>query len=263
MIGHEGVRQVLERQGPVGSMMFVGPPSVGKWTLARHLVQVWGIPDCDVILRHQLSLDTGRQLADLMWIYPPAEGHRVIVVRYDGAPLAARNSLLKMVEDTSDINHFILIGSQLPTHTLSSRCAVYHFSLLSSDEVELILRERHFSDQEAHRLAGSAGGQVRNALDRADNSGLRDVTLQVLHAVATRDAAALDTLAPLWTVEHTSMLGILCREVITQRWGMFSHAEVDGVPVSLALRILTALRFDIRPRLVVRSSLMGVLRGES
>lgn len=262
MIGHVQSREELEKARPHGSLLFLGPQSVGKWTLARHLIRVWGVPDSDVIMCHKLSMDVARELSETLQFYPPSGDFRVIVIRYDGSTWPVLNVLLKTMEAASNVNHFILVGSALLPGTITSRCQVYRLSLLSTQEVEQILLDRRFSPTEAKRLAAASGGQVRDALNHADDSELRTTTLAAVRALTEHDPAALDALAARWTVENTAMLATLCHEVITKRWAMFASSEVEGFPKPMALKILTVLRADIRPRLTVRSSLMSVLRGE-
>ena len=72
-------------------------------------------------------------------------------------------------------------------------------------------------------------------------------------------------IAPLpeakWTDEHTELLVVWCTETITERWKLFKAEDADLPGQKLPLRLLIALRADIRPRLVVRHSLLSVLRG--
>lgn len=260
MIGHDQIREALESRFTVKSCLFVGPPSVGKWTLAEHLVRVWEVPECDVIRVRSLTVDSAREVVEAARVFP-SRGLRVILIRYDGASVAALNALLKVLEEPFSVTRFILVGTELPPRTVTSRCAVYQFSLLTNEEVKKVLLERRFSPSEATRLAKASGGSVRQALDLANDSEVKVLVLQAMKAILERDTDALDGVAARWTDEHTKVMGTLCREAISGRWGMFSAGEAEGVGKKLPLRILIALRPSIRPRLVVRSSLMSVLRG--
>lgn len=262
MIGHTWLRSVLEAKVPVCHLLFVGPSSVGKWTLAEHLLGVWGVPASDVIRVQSLTMVSAREVVEATQVYP-AQGFRVVLVRYDGASVAALNALLLALEDPLSVTRFILIGTELPPRTVTSRCAVFQFSLLSDDEVRQVLLERRFSPKEAERLSKASGGRVRQALALANDSEVKTLVLQAMRAIMERDEDALDSVAARWKDEHTNVLGTLCREAISGRWGMFSEAEVEGIGKKLPLRILIAMLPNIRPRLVVRSSLMSVLRGQS
>ena len=84
--------------------------------------------------------------------------------------------------------------------------------------------------------------------------------LSAYRAIRERDEDALDQIALNWKDSHTSLLSTLCHEMITNRWRVFDSAEPEIVNKTLALRILRSLAQDVRPRLVVRSNVIGVLR---
>lgn len=258
MIGHNVVRRALESGPPLKASLFIGPNSVGKWTLAEHLITTWEIPTTDVIRIRNLNIEDARTITEAAQYYP-VSGTRLILVRLDGASQESMNVLLKTMEDASEVNHFILVGSVMPLETVASRCAVFHFSLLSEDEVCQILVSRKFSQAEALRLSKASGGRVGPALMVADGVDPKEDVLLAMKAITERDRKALDGLATHWTDNHTVSMGILCREAITGRWGVFKESEVSGLGKRLSMQILAALKPNIRPRLVVRASLMSVL----
>lgn len=262
IVGHTRIKEFLETGWRPRVSLFTGPASVGKWTMAEHLRRSWGIHDTDLIRVRSLTMDMVRGVADLInrqGIY----GERLFIIRLDGATPEARNGLLKVLEEIGDDTHIILITSEPQPETLMSRSTPFFFSLLTDEQVEVILRSRHFSDLEAKKLAKASGGQVRNALSLADNGDLRIGVLAALRAVLERDTEALDTLAAKWTDEHTLMMESLCTEVVTERWALFDPGEVEGAGKPTALAILSALKPNIRPRLAVRSGLMAVLRSRA
>lgn len=122
-------------------------------------------------------------------------------------------------------------------------------------------RRKGMNATEAKRLAELSGGQIKKAFEALDELTIKPVVLLALRAFREHDAAALDRLADKWSDEHTSLLVKWCTESVTDRWALFSEAESELPGRSLPLKILMALSADIRPRLVVRSSLMSVLRG--
>ena len=257
MIGHEPTRQFLATTGLPRVVLFLGPASVGKWTLAEQLRRDLDIDRSTVVRVRSLTMDAARELTSLALTHGP----RLIIIRLDGASDAAMNVLLKALEEADGGNRFILIASGHVLTTLMSRAQLHFFGLLSADQVKEILIERRFNPVEAERLAKASGGQVRTALALADNVDAKVVVLSALRCITERDADSLDNLAAKWTDDHTTLMARLCREAISRRWALFSEAEVDGLGRKLPLRILTALRADVRPRLVVRASLMSVLRG--
>lgn len=230
--------------------------------MAEHLRVARDIHPTDTIRIRTLSMDMAKGVADLIGrhgIY----GERLFIIRLDGASTDARNALLKTLEDIGEDDHIILITSGPQPETLHSRSTPFYFALLTEEQVEQILRARHFNDIEAKRLAKASGGQVRNGLALADNGDLKIGVLAALRAILERDTEALDALAAKWTDEHTLLMQSMCTEIVTSRWAYFDPAEVEGTEKRTALAILTALYPNIRPRLAVRSGLMAVLRSRA
>lgn len=236
--------------------LLVGPDSVGKTTLAFQAVRHHG---ADLVRFAHLSMDAARTCSQTAML-APIHDLRVIMLDLDGASSEALAVLLKALEEAPPSTRFILIASELPARTITSRAEIFLFALLAEEDVMEVLTRKKFSATEAKRLAALSGGQVSTALKYVNNQDARIVVLSALRAVRERDARGLDNLATRWADEHTELLAQLCREAITGRWKVFQAAEVEGMPNKLALAILIALRANIRPRLVVRSSLMSVMK---
>lgn len=256
MIGHLSVRTSLE-PGPIAApMLFLGPRGVGKWTTALHLASVWGASQ--VLTFKSLTMDNARFVAANAATHP--SGIRLYIIQIDASSPVVLNALLKTLEDSTPRTHFILVSAEDPPPAVLSRCEVFRFSLLTENEVSQILQTRNFDEVRANTLAKASGGQASTALEISNQSDVKLLTLAALRAIRTRDEDALDALASRWTSAHTSWLTRMCNESISGRWASFSPAEIGDVDKRLMLRILRALRPEIRPRLVVRSSLMAVLR---
>lgn len=191
----------------------------------------------------------------------PLGVRRLAIIRLDQATPAALHVLLKTLEELPPTTHIILIATEMPLETIVSRAEMFRFSLLTEEQVEDVLLQRKFKPTEARRWASLSGGQVRKALDLVEDLDAKITVLSAVRAIRERDANGLDNLATKWTDQHSDLLGALCREAITGRWRIFSDAEVEGMGKKLPLSILYALRPEIRPRLVVRASLMSVLKG--
>lgn len=259
VIGHVAVREFLEESN-FQAYLLVGPSSVGKWTLAEHLSVVWGVVPPDVIRIHVLDVEAARDVDRISRTLPIGK-LRVFIIRLDESSSDAKNILLKSLEEKGGPNRFILTSSELPSEaTIVSRCMVFKFSLLSEENVETILKRKNFRPELAKTLAAISGGQVSVALSYAYDRDLKMTVLSAYRAIRERDEDALDQIALNWKDSHTSLLSTLCHEMITNRWRVFDSAEPEIVNKTLALRILRSLAQDVRPRLVVRSNLMGVLR---
>ena len=261
MIGHRAARLALEA-GPLPSrvLLFIGPSSVGKWTMAEHLAEVWGIHPVDLVKISKLTMEDAINVVDLLR-KPSVYGPRMVIIRLDGSRSAAQQALLLQLEDVGTNTTVILTASDPVVPTLMSRALVFQFSRLSEDDVREVLRRRNFNEHEAERLAAASGGQVRTALALADGGDERIQVLAAVRTIVERDAEALDNLATRWTDSHSKALCTLCTEVISGRPRFFQKAEVEGMTPTTALRILKAARVEVRPRLFVRSHLASVLRG--
>lgn len=259
VIGHEGILARLTGALPPVSL-FVGPASVGKWTTAEHLRGEHGVRPGDVLRVRSMTAEDARGVVQFSLAAPLAQS-RLVIARLDKSTPQTQNMLLKTLEEAPATTRFVLVSPEMPQETIVSRAEVFRFSLLTHEQVEDVLLQRKFKPTEAKRWAALSGGQVRKALALAEGLDAKVTVLSAVRSLRERDATSLDNLAVKWTDEHTMLLGSLCREAITGRWKIFDPAEVEGMGRKLPLSILFALRADIRPRLVVRSSLMSILKG--
>lgn len=262
MIGHQRIRERLERDLPAITL-FVGPKSVGKWTMAEHLVTYHQINTLNVLRIEHLDASAAHYLSQLAEMSPVGP-LTLAIIRLDGSSPETKTILLKTLEECTNPNRirFILIASDYVPETISSRSTIFRFSLLSEEEVVFVLMELGWSHDQAALYAPRGRGQVGAATTAASADWFDSKTTvgAALNAILTRDEEILFRLGDKWTPSHTTLLETMCREALSQRWRTFTEAECEGLGRRLALRILFALRADIRPRLVVRASLMSVLR---
>lgn len=255
VIGHEPIRQRLSEALPAVSL-FVGPESVGKRLTAEWVRQEYGYGEHQTLRVNFLSMDAARELTQF------AQGSgRLAVVQLDKASRPALNALLKTLEDAPDTK-FILISRDLPIETITSRATQFRFGLLRESEVAEFLSEvRNFKPEVAERYASKSGGQIFRAFQFASGYDAKPQVLQAIRAFREHDLNGLERLADKWTDDATELLREWCTEQITGRWTIFDNAETEIIGNELPLKILMALSTNVRPRLVVRFSLMEILKG--
>jgi hypothetical protein len=260
LLGHDEHYAALKRHlGPV--TILVGPRSVGKWTAAEHLRRFHQIGDSDLLRVNRLTADTARTVVRFASTAPHGES-KLAIISLTQASAAAMATLLKTLEDATPTFRAILTSEREPIKTLASRGTIYRFKTLSDEHLIEILSERFgMKGKDAQQAVSKAGGQVKPALDAAKGYEDRVVVIAALRAFSEHDSDALDRLADKWTESASELLAIWCRERITGRWRIFLDTESDLTGKGLPLKILMALNTNNRPRLVVRSSLMSLLRG--
>lgn len=260
VVGHEANLAVLKTGLPPVSL-FIGPHSVGKRYVAEFLRQFYGIAASDTARVHKLTVHAARGLVEFAQTYPQFPQGKLAVVQLDGASPAAQNALLKTLEAASDLTRFILIAATEPLPTIVSRAQVFEFGLLTSSDVSLILStHRGFKEHEANHLALLSGGQLSRALEALVRSDEKNTVLLCIKAFREHSEPTLASLTERWTDDTTELLTIWCHEQVTQHWRFFSDDETGIEGKALALKILMAIDHDIRPRLLVRGTLMSLLR---
>lgn len=257
--GHADILERLSASLP-SVCLFTGPRSVGKWTLANEVRKRHEILGADFFYTGTLNADLSRSLVGFLG-RASVGSEKLAIVRIDNARHQALNALLKTLEELPVGVHVILIAEHLQTvpDTIRSRAEHYRFGYLNAEDLKSVLiTAEHVHPSEAeHHAAG--GGAVSSAVPSPDDIQAKSVVLRALSAIQGHDAKALDTLSVKWTDRCTELLRVWCAEALSTRWKLFQPEELEPMSTSAKLRILLCLKNDIRPKLVVRASLMTLL----
>lgn len=259
--GHSHHLERLHKELPPASL-FVGPFSVGKWTVAEHLRWFYQIDPVDVLRVNELTTDAAEAVYEFTLTAPTASAFKLVIADlYKSTPLAQtalafsllnpRNARIIVVSTPADV-----------IDAVRSLCIPFQFTYLSDEQLSNVLVQKmNFSPERAKSLAPAGRGQVAAALHVANSESVLNDVLAVVKALRIHDEELLLSYAQRWTDAHTRWLARWCEESASGRWFVFSPE--DGVDSkSLPLRVLAALRQNVRPRLVVRSLLHRILRGE-
>ena len=173
--------------------------------------------------------------------YRPFEGKARFFLVEDADKLndSSANALLKVLEETPDTSHIVLLTSRpamlLPT--IRSRCQMIRFSPLKADEIEKYLVENKLASKNEARIRarvarGSLGRAVNQDLD--EYTGQREAMLTVLSALAADDyrAQLLRSSEELnearYKDEFETRLDVL-ETLIRDAWMLSLDASADGV----------------------------------
>lgn len=263
MIGHDTARAYLERELPSATLLH-GPPSIGKWTLARHLAEHHQVASIDRWeVPHGLTIDTVR----LVTAYAARAPHgrfRLIVARLDSSSRPALNALLKTLEEPPPRVKFLLTSAGHTLPTVASRCTVFELGGLSTGELETLYRDQGYPVNKAQRAARYARGSVHRGygMESADNH--RNQVISLAKSLATGDRDLFTAVFAAWEIPSTDMLTTFFTECLTHRWITFTEADTFGLHhdrprlwrmVSAITRLPAA-----RPRLGVRAALEPFLK---
>lgn len=228
IIGHRRlttlISRAIARESLPPTLLFAGPPGVGKWRVARAAAQALNCLEpvrdvdglafdacgrcrsceriargvhVDVIAlepddRASIKIDVVREVLSRTG-FRPFEGKRRAVLIRDADTLesAAQNSLLKNLEEPPPGTVFILTtavpGVLLPT--VRSRCMRLRFARLTAAEVAEALVRDHGQDEAAARAAAPlADGSIGQALALSDLDigSLRDLAMGLLQQTSGR-----------------------------------------------------------------------------
>lgn len=257
-VGQKVVETLEDHFHPVS--IFLGSPSVGKWTTALYLAEHFNVADVDVMTVKRLTINESRAITRFTSL-PPTGERKLVIIRLSGATEAAQNALLKTLEESPAWVHFILVGQSAPIPTITSRAQTFRFTPLAAEDVSQILqRVKRMTPGAAKVLSERSKGSVKEALNYHHTNELKPQVAIVLRAFRERNPNILEKVALSWTEEHTDLLTNWCYERMSGRWKIFSEAESGIDDDRVPMRILQALNTPVRPRLVIRSSLMSVLR---
>lgn len=260
--GHETLIKRLLEQKNTKSFVLVGPASVGKWTVAEHVINEWGVTQADLMMVKHMTVEDARDAVLFSSYAPVSSPVRVVLARIGRDAEAVQNILLKALEEAPVTSRFILVTNDwdrvLPT--LSSRCWLAFFSLLSTEDLTAVLEDRGFKPAQARVWAERGQGQVKRALAFREVSDAKPLVAAVVKSFREKDPLLLDKSADGWTDAHTDLLVTWCNEAITRHWNVFSDEEAGVRGRAIPMKMLMALRTDVRPKLVVKSVLADLLR---
>lgn len=256
IVGHESQRDQLEQALPPVTLL-LGPESVGKMTLARHLAVLHAPSQLDRLQLDRLTVDGAREISQ--WTRGRPQGAlRVILLRLDAAVSeAALNALLKELEEAPPHVRFILVSAVSPLLTIMSRSQVHRLGVLSDDEVARVLHETAGMDEAtAARQAKHARGRVRPALAAGEFGKARAKVLSVLKAIADRDHSLLDRALRSWDADAHYLLWDWLTEAATGRWHIFTPADGSGLAKSDARALIARLSAagESRSRLALQAA---------
>lgn len=258
--GHDTLVASLRQYfAPVSA--FVGPRGVGKWTVAEYLRVENSIHHQDVIRFHRLDAEAVETLKQFSLTAPVASPFKLAIVELYRGTDGAQEALAGLLESPKYLKIIFISEPANLSRSISSRAVMYKFKPLRVDEVSSVLVAREgFSRDRAAQYASVSGGQVSKAMELAGSEPTIELVRRAVVALRSKDADALSALAAEWTDDATSWLVEWCHEAISGQWRGFSEEDRIDSP-ALPIRILQALAESVRPRLVVRSQLMKVLKG--
>lgn len=200
MIGHEWIVELLERQQlnqrVPQSLLLVGPPNVGKSTLARYVAHAlnceadskpcFHCPSC-LKITHQhhpdlfvvdddsqpLKIETIREVQRAVALSPVEGRYRVIILaNFEKATTSAANALLKTLEEPPAQVVIILtaVNQAALLPTIVSRCQLFTLRPLPSEQVLHHLQTRYQLPEAQAKLltqlsAGRLGWAIRALQD--------------------------------------------------------------------------------------------------
>lgn len=240
LIGHESVRQGLERHLPHVTLL-IGPESTGKRLLAQHIVAHHQIGPADTYTGWELTVATAAAAAGLAALAPFGP-FRAILLDLDESSDHAQHALLKQLEEPSPSVRYLLVASRWPLTTVASRCTTRLCGFLADAGVAMVLQQLGLTVSEASKYAPLGRGQVGPAYAAAtaarDGSRVRS---RVAAAIRAAMAGGSDTFAAAvmgWDEEHSLLFRVWAHEAATCRWVFFDPTYAPGVTPGQARRAL-------------------------
>ncbi len=257
--GHGRVRRALEDQLPPAALI-TGPPSIGKRTLVRHLLEHHQVKVYD-----QFSALTGTNMdivraARVFATGTPFGAQRVICLNLQGSSVQAQNALLKILEEPPPTTRFLLTAAHGVLPTVSSRCNWHRLGLLSQMEVTAVLVHLGIPHARAAKAAAFSGGQVRPAVEADQRSSeQRNNVVACMKALSLGDIEGFHRAFTTWDALAGELLSTWFTETITQRWQIFTEQDAFGLhhDRDRLIRMLSAFAGVSRasPRLQARAAL--------
>lgn len=208
LLGEKGALKRLLSSGQIRNMIFYGPSGVGKTTVARIVANQAGLPF------RQLNATTaaGKDIKEVLAETEGLEGMNGILLYLDEIQYLNKKqqqTLLEYIEDgrvtliasTTENPYFYVYKAIL------SRCAVFEFKPLSTEEIEENLMrgiaalnsenhtEKTLSSEASRYIAESSGGDVRaslNFLELCYYIAAEEITREDALSCAQRNLSAYD-----------------------------------------------------------------------
>jgi DNA polymerase-3 subunit delta' len=195
--GNEQIKKILKLSLSKGrlpnSLLFAGPPGVGKLKAAANLAKALNCLElkddccdrCDSCLRidrgqhpnvriisreknrEQIVKEQIDEINYLSRLRPWNQGKLVFIIdEADRMNETVANSLLKTLEEPRPFVYFILVTEDLPVilPTIRSRCQVLKFKPISQEDIEKALINRGLSEDRASLIAMTTDGNLELAL---------------------------------------------------------------------------------------------------
>jgi DNA polymerase-3 subunit delta' len=233
ILGHEAIRERLERllarDSLPHSLLFAGSSGVGKKKVAVELYtslfcetpgQYGGCgtcKSCSLVAAHSMpnftvvdcankeesSVERIRALLYELHLKVSEGGAKVLIL--DNAEYLseqAQNIFLKGLEEPRDNTYFCLITASLSRllKTIQSRCQIWHFDTLNSDQIATILEQLYGSDPERsdsnwQELAQCADGSLNSVIQLMDESEHWQQAVQFISLLEKKNLHGALTLA--------------------------------------------------------------------
>jgi hypothetical protein len=270
VIGHEQIRAELERELPSQPVLLLGPESTGKWQLALWLA-AYHAPWYNQRIIGQPRIAAIRELRGFLATLPtPGGGSGVKVVAINlnhGVSLSIQDALLKDLEEAPDYARFIIIASKSPLATISSRCIIWRWGVLTDDEVARVLVSKGASLKEAAAVAPVGRGRVAPALAAAERfRPARAAVLGAVRAIAAKDSDQFERAVKTWEETEDWMLRELLGAAASgNSTPLFSSTERQIIGSTVARRGIALLSASgqAKPQVAVHALAAALMQGGS
>jgi DNA polymerase III delta' subunit len=193
--GNSRVKKILQKSLQIGklpnSLLFVGPPGVGKIEFAEVVAKALNCREkeddscekCESCLiinkgnspdvlrlvpeKDTIKIEQIRELKKMAYLKPMVGKKRVFIIE-DAEKMTqnSANSLLKILEEPPFFSYIVLITSNpfLIIPTIRSRCQVLTFSPVSKEEIKTELMKQGYNEEDADFISLHAKGNLKRAL---------------------------------------------------------------------------------------------------
>jgi hypothetical protein len=269
VVGHEKIRAELQRKLWPQPTLLLGPESTGKWRMATWIA-AYHSPWFNQRIIDKPRMDAIRDIRGFLATPPsPAaigSGFKVVAVNLNGSVATdVQDALLKDLEEPPDYARFILVASKPPLATITSRCVIGPWGVLTDDEVAQVLVLEGVSRKDAMTVAPIGRGRVKPALDAAERfRPAKAAVIGALRAIANRDNGQFEQAVKVWGVTEDWMLRELLGAAASgSRTPLFGPAErqVIGSTAARKAIALLAVSGNARPQVVVRALAVALMQG--